>query len=186
MSLCSPQPGEGFVPSQNSSLCSEQQGSSSQSRGVWLSQASRGGLLSQAVLPWREASSGRQLPGMLPGCMWGWQLCYLLALTKLQLSKASKRNPAAAARPPTHCPQPGKGTFHGFMALVHGAEPGLLSSLHSQPPQHKVSTLTSNREEMWAWPNDGARHKSCFNLDAGLPLVLDIWLVKPYIPDSSF
>lgn len=137
-SLCSPQPGEGFVSSQNSSLCSKQQGFTSQSREVWLSQASRGGLLSQAVLPWKEASSGRQLPGMLPGWMWGRKLCYLLALTTLQLSSASKGNPAAAARPPTHCPQSGKGTFQE----VYGS--GLLSSLHSPSPQDKVSMLTSN------------------------------------------
>lgn len=50
----------------------------------------KGGLLSQAVLPWGEASPGRQLPGMLPGWVWGWELCYLLALTTLQLPRASK------------------------------------------------------------------------------------------------
>lgn len=77
-------------------------------------------------------------PGMQPGWMRGWELCYLLALTRLQLSRASKGSPAAAARPPTHCPQPGKGTFQE----VYGS--GLLSSLHSQPPQHKVSMLSSN------------------------------------------
>lgn len=138
----------------------------------------------QCCLGERHPQGGSSQECCLGAC--GGETCYLLALTMLQLSRASKRNPAAAARPPIHCPQPGKGTFHGFIALVHGAEPGLLSSLHSQPPQHEVSTLTSNREETWSWPSGGTRHKSCFNLDAGLPLVLDIWFFKTYIPDSSF
>lgn len=130
-----------------------------------------------------SASSGRQLPGMLPGWTWGWQLCYLLALTTLQLPSASKGSPAAAAKPPTPCPGPGKGTFQELYG------PALLSSLHSQPPRHQVSTLSSNLGRKRGCGLEMERgKKAALILKMGFPLVLDIWLFKPYTPatDSSF
>lgn len=131
MSLFSPQPGEGFVSSQNSSLCSKQQSFSPQSRGVWLSQAPRGGLLSQAVLSWREASSGRQLPGMLPGRMWGWNLCYLLALTTLQLSMASKGTLQLQPGHPLTAHSQGREHSRRFMEQSLVCSPLFIHNLHS-------------------------------------------------------
>lgn len=89
-------------------LASQSRGDKQQPQRVLLFEASGGGLLSQAVTPWKDASSGMKLPGMQHGQMQGRKPYYLLAFTTLQLSSISKGNPtataAAAARPPTNSP----------------------------------------------------------------------------------
>lgn len=87
-----------------------------------------------------------------------------------------KREPCSCSQATHSQPQPGKGTFQE----VHGSGAwsrawfALLSSPHSQCPQHKVSTLASNPRRKRGHGLVMEQGTRCFNFDVGLPLLLNI------------